>query len=160
VLKINDTAGAPVLNVFGGKITTYRKLAESSLEKIDGVLDKQTAPWTAGVSLPGGDFPVDQVANLQNELAGQLPFLNGFTIRRLIRQYGTQAANIFGEVSSIEDMGVDFGHGIYSREIDWAIKNEWVHNAQDFLWRRSKMGLRFDAGKHEKLEKYITQKLS
>ncbi|MEW7006315.1 glycerol-3-phosphate dehydrogenase [Lentilitoribacter sp. EG35] len=160
VLKINDTAGAPVLNVFGGKITTYRKLAESSLEKIDDVLDKQTAPWTAGVSLPGGDFPVDQVANLQNELAGQLPFLNGFTIRRLIRQYGTQTANIFGEVSSIEDMGVDFGHGIYSREIDWAIKNEWVHNAQDFLWRRSKMGLRFDTGKHEKLEKYITQKLS
>lgn len=160
VLKINESAGAPVLNVFGGKITTYRRLAQSALEKIDGVLKKQTTPWTAGVSLPGGDFPVDGVAALRDELVHQLPFLDGFTIRRLIRQYGTQSSGIFGEVSSVEDMGTDFGHGVYSREIDWAIENEWVHNADDFLWRRSKMGLRFEGGKHEELDAYIAKRLT
>lgn len=160
VLKVNETNGAPVLNVFGGKITTYRRLAESALEKIDGVLNKQTAPWTAGVHLPGGDFPVDGVEKLRDELASQLSFLDAFTIRRLIRQYGTQAAGIFEEVSSSEDMGVNFGHGIYSREIDWAVENEWVHNAEDFLWRRSKMGLRFEGGKHEALDKYIANRPS
>lgn len=159
VLKINETAGAPVLNVFGGKITTYRRLAQNALEKIDGVLNKQTNPWTAGVPLPGGDFPVDGVAKLRSELTNQLPFLNDFTIRRFIRQYGTQAADIFGGVSSVDGMGADFGQGIYSREIDWAIENEWVHSADDFLWRRSKMGLRFDGGKHEKLDEYIAKKL-
>lgn len=160
VLKINQSAGAPVLNVFGGKITTYRKLAESALEKIDGVLKKQTKPWTAGASLPGGDFPIDQVQRLRNELTAQLPFLDGFTIRRLIRQYGTLAIDMFKGVSSVKDMGIDFGHGIFSREVDWAIDNEWVHNAQDFLWRRSKMGLRFDGGKHEALDDYIAKKVS
>lgn len=160
VLKVNESVGAPVLNVFGGKITTYRRLAESALEKIDSVFKKQTLPWTAGVSLPGGDFPVDGVEKLRSELAIKLPFLDGFTIRRLIRQYGTQAAGMWGDVSSIEDMGQDFGHGIYSSEIDWAIENEWVHNADDFLWRRSKMGLRFKGGKHKELEKYIAAKLT
>jgi glycerol-3-phosphate dehydrogenase len=160
VLKINKTVGPPALNIFGGKITTYRKLAESALEKIDNELGKSTSKWTAGAALPGGDVAVDGISALQDALKAQLPFVSDFTIRRLIRQYGTQAIGIFEGVQSVEDMGQDFGQEIYAHEIDWAIDNEWVYCAEDFLWRRSKMGIRFEGGSHEALDSYIQGKIS
>lgn len=159
VLKVNKTIGPPTLNIFGGKITTYRKLAESALEKIDDELGRNTSNWTAGAALPGGDVAVDGIPALQEALKTQLPFVSDFTIRRLIRQYGTQAMGIFEDVKSVEDMGQDFGQGIYSREIDWAVDNEWVFCAEDFLWRRSKMGIRFEEGSHEVLDSYIQSKV-
>lgn len=156
VLSVNTSVGAPVLNVFGGKITTYRKLAESALELIDSVLGTDTKPWTAGACLPGGNFAFDGVKKLQAELGLKLPFLNSFTIRRYIRQYGTEAMEIFSNINSREDLGTEFGHEVYSVEIDWAIANEWVHSAEDFLWRRSKMGLRFSAEQTSTLNAYIS----
>lgn len=159
VLRVNTSAGAPVINVFGGKITTYRKLAENALVKIDNTLGRNTEKWTAGVFLPGGDVAVDGIPALENTLRNRIPFVNDFTIRRLIRQYGTQAISIFEDVQSIEDMGQNFDQGIYSREIDWSIENEWVYCAEDFLWRRSKMGIRFTDGLHEDLDNYIQEKL-
>lgn len=159
VLRVNTSAGAPLLNVFGGKITTYRKLAESALNEIDSTLELKTLKWTAGAFLPGGDVPVGGIKALQDALKKRLPFINDFTIRRLIRQYGTQASKIFQGVSSVEDLGKDFKQGIYSLEIDWAIKNEWVHCAEDFLWRRSKMGIRFTDGSHDELDSYIKNKI-
>ena len=159
VLRVNTSAGGPVLNVFGGKITTYRKLAESALNEIDSTLELKTLKWTAGAFLPGGDVPVGGIKALQDALKKILPFINDFTIRRLIRQYGTQASKIFQGVSSVEDLGKDFKQGIYSLEIDWAIENEWVHCAEDFLWRRSKMGIRFTDGSHDELDSYIKNKI-
>lgn len=158
VLRLNDSAGGPVLNIFGGKITTYRKLAETSLDIIDEVMDRETRPWTEGVALPGGDVAVDGIKKLQKNLAKQLPFLDAFTVRRLIRQYGTQCADIFANVSSKRGLGKQFGHGISAHEIDWAIANEWVYTAEDFLWRRSKMGLRLTKKQAADLDAYIKKK--
>ncbi|MEP3265180.1 MAG: glycerol-3-phosphate dehydrogenase [Hyphomicrobiales bacterium] len=158
VLRLNTSAGAPVLNIFGGKITTYRKLAESALEKIDETMAQKTEPWTAGTALPGGDVAVDGIEKLRKELAIQLPFLDSFTVRRLIRQYGTQCTEIFMEISSMDDLGEHFGHGLTSHEIDWGIANEWVHSAEDFLWRRSKMGLRLSKEQAGILDAYIKKK--
>lgn len=155
VLKINKTMGGPVLNVFGGKITTYRQLAESSLKLIDETFDRETQKWTAGASMPGGDFPVTGVQDLRDKLSKQMPFLDERTIKRLIRQYGTEAAGIFVDVKSKDDLGIDFGHGIFQRELDWAMEHEWVGEADDFLWRRSKMGLRLNKSEQTKINIYI-----
>ena len=160
VLKVNRTAGGPVLNIFGGKITTYRKLAESALGEVDGVLGQKTEGWTAGVPLPGGDFPHDGVEALRRELAEALPFFDGFTHRRLLRQYGTLAAGIFADAGDLEACGQNFGHGVTAREVDWAIDNEWVHSAEDFLWRRSKMGLRLSESEAAALNAYISGRVA
>ncbi len=155
VLTVNTTAGGPVLNVFGGKITTYRKLAESALEKIDATLSKPTTPWTAGVALPGGDFEIADAPRQLSAIAEALPFFDAFTHRRLLRQYGTQAVQIFDGVQTLEDCGTDFGHDLTAREVDWAIANEWVFAAEDMLWRRSKMGLRLNRAQQDALSTYI-----
>lgn len=158
VLSLNTSAGAPVLNVFGGKITTYRKLAEAAFEDIDAALSKVTKPWTAGVALPGGDVAVDGIKDLHRTLQTSIPDMDPFTVRRLIRQYGTQCSSIFNGINSKAQLGQQFGHGVTSHEIDWAIENEWVRNADDFLWRRSKMGIRFSDDQSTALEAYIKKK--
>ena len=155
-VKVNSSAGAPALNIFGGKITTYRRLAERVMSEIDQIMRKKTDPWTAGVALPGGDTSIEGVTELRQSLALQLPFLDKFTIRRLIRQYGTQCAFIFRNINSIDDLGEHFGHGLFAHEIDWAIANEWVQTAEDFLWRRTKLGLRLTKSQASVLEEYIT----
>ena len=159
VLKVNTSSGAPVLNIFGGKITTYRKLAESALVEIDQTLSRQTRRWTANAALPGGDFSVNGTDKLRADLANELPFMDPFTIRRLVRQYGTQCAEIFANVNSMDDLGIHFGHGVTAHEIDWAIAHEWVHTGDDFLWRRSKMGLRLSRDEARTLDDYIQKKI-
>lgn len=155
VLRVNKSVGGPVLNVFGGKITTYRRLAESALDLIDTELDRVTNKWTATSSMPGGNFAVDGVADLRMKLAAKLPFMDAKSIRRLVRQYGTDALKIFDNASSSEDLGRDFGNGISQRELDWAIANEWVRQAEDFLWRRSKLGLLTSERTVTKIDRYI-----
>lgn len=159
VLKINHSAGGPVLNVFGGKITTYRRLAESALDLIDVELKRKTQKWTATASMPGGDFPVNGVQDLRTELAIAFPFLPAFSISRLIRQYGTEALAIFEGCSCLEELGEDFGHGTFQHEIDWCIANEWVSQGDDFLWRRSKLGLRLDPKQSKRVDNYIRGQL-
>lgn len=160
VLSLNTSGGAPVLNIFGGKITTYRKLAEGSLDKIEECFACETKHWTAGVALPGGSVAINGIDALRDDLAKQLPFFDGFTTRRLIRQYGTQASEIFASVKTKNDLGKIFVNGISSIELDWAIENEWVKCAEDFLWRRSKMGLRVSKAETVAIEKYIASKLA
>ena len=145
VIKLDETGGEPVLNIFGGKITTYRRLAEAAMDKIVPFLSPDTGIWTAGVPEPGGDFAVDGVAALTDELRAQVPFLAERDAARLIRAYGTDAAQIFAGMRQAADLGQDFGAGITARELDWAIKHEWVQSAEDYIWRRSKLGLRLTA---------------
>ncbi len=144
VLKLNETGEAPALNIFGGKITTYRRLAESAIAKFEHFFPHIEEKWTKRVALPGGDFEHDQVQELANRLQTQIPDLAPKTAQRLIRAYGTDAFELSKNATNIEDLGQDFGHGIYARELDWVITNEWVKTADDFLWRRTKMGLRVD----------------
>ncbi|WP_420863371.1 glycerol-3-phosphate dehydrogenase [Algirhabdus cladophorae] len=141
VLTLNDD-GAPLLNIFGGKITTYRKLSEQVLSKIGPFFPHMTGDWTAGVALPGGDFPVADVPKLIQRLAQDYPFLDGFWAKRLIRAYGTLAWDVLGQATQASDLGKAFGASLTAREVQWLMDHEFVHSADDVLWRRSKLGLR------------------
>ncbi|WP_425040753.1 glycerol-3-phosphate dehydrogenase [Primorskyibacter sp. S187A] len=152
-LKV-DANGAPLLNIFGGKITTYRRLAESALEKIGGHL-KVEAPWTAGVALPGGDFPVDGVDALISELQEAHPFLTDRWARRLIRAYGTDAKTVLEGSSAAADLGEDFGATLTAREIDYLMDVEYARTAEDVIWRRSKLGLRLTTAQVSAIEAYM-----
>ncbi len=156
VLEVDRSTGGPILNIFGGKITTYRRLAEHALDLIDVEFKRQTKKWTAKAAMPGGNFPVDGVKSLVDKLSKKLPFLSDKTINRLIRQYGTEADIIFEGCSSLDDLGQNFGNGIFQRELDWTIKNEWVLQADDFLWRRTKLGLCVCEDQRKKVDEYIS----
>ena len=160
LLKINETAGAPMLNIFGGKITTYRRLAESALEKITPFFSKPAEKWTAGVALPGGDFPVDGVPKLIEKLQSQFPFLSPRWATRLIKGYGTEAFDVLGDASTKDDLGVDFGATLTSREVTWLMQNEYAHSAEDIVWRRSKLGLRMTPDEIEKLDLWMAKALT
>jgi glycerol-3-phosphate dehydrogenase len=153
-----ENGAAPLLNIFGGKITTYRKLAEAALAKIAEALPGVGQDWTAGVALPGGDFPVADVKKLQDRLAADYPFLSSYAVRRLIRAYGTEAWDVLGKADSAKNLGQDFGATITERELDWTIANEWVRCGDDFLWRRTKLGLRLDEAQREAVDVYIRDK--
>jgi len=155
VLKTDRSAGAPVLHVFGGKITTYRRLAEAALARIGGVLPAKEGDWTAGVPLPGGDFPVDGVASLTDDLRQRYPFLDAFWARRLIRAYGTEAAQVLGEARSAADLGRDFGATLFEAEVRWLMAHEFARSADDILWRRSKLGLRLSPDQATELARWI-----
>lgn len=154
VLKVDGTE-APLLNVFGGKITTYRRLAEAALEKIVPFFPAATGPWTAGVPLAGGDFPVDGVEDLVAGLQADYPFLTPFWAKRLVRAYGTEAREMLGQAQTAGDLGEDFGATITARELDRAVELEWVETAEDFVWRRTKLGLRLGPAQIDRIDAYI-----
>ncbi len=140
-----DSDGAPILSVFGGKITTYRKLSESALDKIVPFLKPTQGDWTSGVPLAGGNFPVADVPRLIRELKIRFPFLTDYTCRRLIRAYGTEAATLLGNARSDADLGRAFGAGLTEVEVRWLMTREYARRAEDVVWRRSKLGLRLSA---------------
>ncbi|MEB8387367.1 glycerol-3-phosphate dehydrogenase [Rhodobacteraceae bacterium KMM 6894] len=144
VLRVNDD-GAPLLNVFGGKITTYRRLAESALGKLRAFFPQAGADWTAGVSLPGGDLPVDGVDALVQDLCAGYPFLNGKWALRLVRAYGTEAAKLLGAAKTASDLGLDFGATLTEAELRWMVANEYAQTGDDVLWRRTRLGLKLTA---------------
>ncbi len=155
VLNLRDQSGAPMLNVFGGKITTYRKLAEHALDKIAPVFGKPVVGWTAGVPLPGGNFPVDGVDAQIASLKDQYRFLDDFWARRLIRAYGTEAKEILGDAETPEDLGQDFGANLTAREINWLMTHEFARRAEDVVWRRSKLGLRLSSDQIKLLDYWM-----
>jgi glycerol-3-phosphate dehydrogenase len=141
-LKLDTSAGAPMLNIFGGKITTYRRLAESALDKIAAKLPVGQGPWTAGVPLPGGDFPVDGVAALIASLRAAYPFLTEAWAKRLVRAYGTEAQDVLDGAVSEQDLGQNFGATLTEVEVLWLMDKEFARCAEDVVWRRNKLGLR------------------
>ncbi|WP_028003762.1 glycerol-3-phosphate dehydrogenase [Sinorhizobium meliloti] len=154
VLRV-ENGDAPLLNVFGGKLTTYRRLAESALEKIGETIGEKGKKWTAVSHLPGGDFPAagydDEVAKLRT----RYPFLTASHARRLVRLYGTRAAQLLGNAASEADLGKHFGADLYAAEVDWLIVQEWALRAEDVLWRRTKLGLKFSRAQTAELEEYM-----
>ncbi|MFT4960275.1 MAG: glycerol-3-phosphate dehydrogenase [Paracoccaceae bacterium] len=152
VLKVNADGGAPLLNVFGGKITTYRKLAEAALAKIRPFFAEVGPNWTAGVSLPGGDFPVDGVAVLIADLRQEYSFLDGLWARRLIRAYGTEARLILGDAETAQGLGRAFAATLTEREITWLMEKEYARTAEDVVWRRSRLGLRMSKAEIAELD--------
>lgn len=154
-LKVDETGGAPVLNVFGGKITTYRRLAESALEKIGAHFPGLAGPWTKGKSLPGGDFPVDGVYTLIADLRAAHPYLTAKWARRMVRAYGTEAARILAGSKTPADLGIDFGATLTEAEVVWLMEHEYARRAEDVVWRRSKLGLRLDQGQVAALDEWM-----
>lgn len=133
----------PVLSVFGGKITTYRRLAEAAMATLRPFFPMAGGAWTSSAPLPGGDFPWDGAATVQAALQRRYSFLPPHTARRLVRAYGTLATEMLGEAQSATDLGRVFGVDLTEREVDWLVRTEWARTADDVLWRRSKLGLRF-----------------
>ena len=157
-LKVDRSGGAPMLNIFGGKITTYRRLAESALEKIGGEIEVKKGAWTASSSLPGGNFAVDGVADLIARLRGDHPFLTGPWARRLVRAYGTDAARVLAGARSSRDLGRDFGATLTEAEILWLMENEFARTAEDVVWRRSKLGLRLEDAQIAALDAWMAER--
>ncbi len=152
-----DENGPPILNVFGGKITTYRKLAEHAMEKIVPFFPGTKSAWTAGVTLPGGDFAVDGFDAMVAGLQKDFPFLDDRWARRLVRAYGTEARQILGHAQSAEDLGQTFGFNLTEAEVRWLMTHEYARRAKDVLWRRSKLGLRFSDAEAEALDIWMQE---
>jgi glycerol-3-phosphate dehydrogenase len=131
-----------LLSVFGGKLTTYRRLAEATMARLARFYPGMRGAWTAGVPLPGGDFPWNGRERLLADLAQRYPFLSGRMCRRLIRAYGTLATEMLGDARDIAALGGWLGADLTLREVDWLVRTEWAQTAEDILWRRSKLGLR------------------
>jgi glycerol-3-phosphate dehydrogenase len=156
VLKVEGGDGqAPLLNIFGGKLTTYRRLAESALEKIGDAIGEKGECWTARSRLPGGDFAVDGFDAEVKGLVAQFPFLAPAHARRLVRLYGTRAKAMLEGAKTVDDLGRHFGSDLYEREVRWLMKEEWARHAEDVLWRRTKRGLHLTAAEAAALEDYM-----
>ena len=153
VLKLDaEGAAPPLLTIFGGKITTYRRLAEAVLEKLGEHLPRPSgkpAGWTATVPLPGGDFARDGFERELAALAARYGFLQQAQLRRLLRLYGTQARVLLGDARVASDLGRDFGAGLTEAELDYLVREEWARTGDDVLWRRTKLGLRLDPAARE-----------
>jgi glycerol-3-phosphate dehydrogenase len=161
VLKVDgDAASGAVVNVFGGKLTTYRRLSESVMEKIEGVLGARGEPWTKGSRLPGGTFePLAFDAELRR-LGKDYPQLPSPLLRRLLRQYGSEARTLLGEAQSLDQLGTHFGDTLYQREVDYLIAVEWARAGEDVLWRRTKLGLRIGKDDAARLARYVEDNVS
>jgi glycerol-3-phosphate dehydrogenase len=156
VLDLEAASGeAPLLSVFGGKITTYRRLAEHALEKLQPFLEFPAQSWTAGKALPGGDIPDLDFERFLTDLQRRKPFLPAPLARRLARAYGTRVDALLGPARHLTDLGPDLGGGLTRAEVDYLVAVEWACTADDILWRRSKLGLHAPAGTAARLAAYL-----
>jgi len=141
VLRLQAEGGAPMLSVLGGKLTTYRVLAEDALEQLAPLLGNHAHRWTHDATLPGGDFPVDGFARLAKRYARHWPWLGDVTAARYARAYGTRTERLMEGAYGEDDMGRSFGAGLTEREARYLVQEEFARTAEDILWRRSKLGL-------------------
>jgi glycerol-3-phosphate dehydrogenase len=142
IFDLDAPAGdAPLLTVFGGKITTYRKLAEHALDKLRPVMAIEAAAWTADAPLPGGDIPNEDFETFLVELQRARPWLPADLAHRYARAYGTRVDAVLGQAQRLDDLGEPLGDGLYAAEVDYLVREEWALSAEDILWRRSKLGL-------------------
>jgi glycerol-3-phosphate dehydrogenase len=155
VLKLDHAAGAaPVLMIYGGKITTYRRLAEEALDHFAPFFSLKPN-WTGGVPLPGGDFPHDGVPQQVAQALARWSFLGEARALRMVRAYGTRLQAVLGEARTADDLGEDFGAGLSAVEVRYLMRYEWARTADDVLWRRSKLGLHMSAAQREAAARFM-----
>lgn len=148
--------GAPLLGVWGGKITSYRHVAEAAVNLLARRLPALSGPaWTAGAPLPGGDFPADAQDDLVETLCAEYAFLTDQEALRIARAYGTRAARWLGKARDRADLGRDFGAGLSETEVAWLRSEEWATTAEDVLWRRTKLGLHMTAEQRAELTEFM-----
>lgn len=146
---------APLVNIFGGKLTTFRTLSEQVLLHIEEAIGRKGKAWTAYAPLPGGEFHPTDFEEKLTEFHSAYPFLEYAHARRLFKAYGTDAWTVLGEARSLDDLGRHFGHDLYEREVDYATVSEFATSAQDIIWRRSKLGLHLSAEEVAALEEFV-----
>ena len=150
-----DRDQAQLVNIFGGKLTTYRRLSEEATDQVCGMLGKDASSWTEGVPLPGGEFPPDSFETEASILHDTFPWAFRVHTDRLFATYGLRAHAILRDAESYEDLGICFGADLYEREVAYLIEKEFARSADDVLWRRTKLGLRLDAGERRKLDRWM-----
>ena len=156
-LKLDERFGeAPLLTVYGGKITTYRRLAEEALARLAHFFPR-SRPWTAHSPLPGGDFVYDGVETLVERTQRTWRFLTADHARRLVDAYGTRVDRVLGAASGLDDLGMRFGADLTAAELRYLMSKEWAQTADDVLWRRSKLGLRLTAEQAARLDRFMAQ---
>jgi glycerol-3-phosphate dehydrogenase len=157
VFELDTPGGAPLLSIYGGKITTYRRLAEQALERLSPYLRSAKARdgWTAKSALPGGGLAVSAIAALASELQRGYPFLSPAHAGRLAHAYGTRANMVLGTAKSLNDLGASFGATLTESEVRYLMTNEWARTAEDIVWRRSKLGLRLSASEVVAIDDWI-----
>lgn len=159
-LDLNQASGkAPLLSIFGGKITTYRRLAEHSMEQLAPFFQYHRKSWTGSEPLPGGQITDGDFNLFYMNFRKHVPFLNEMTAKRIAHAYGTDAFEVLNKVASKEELGTDFGHGLTQREVDYLIEQEWATTVDDILWRRTKLGLYFSKDEIQALQNYLNEKL-
>jgi glycerol-3-phosphate dehydrogenase len=146
---------APLLTIYGGKLTTYRKLAQHALRKILPRLGREPKKWTSGAPLPGGDMPGADFAAFHRALGAEFPFLPPELAQRYARLYGTRAREMLKDARSLADLGECLGADLYARELAFLRETEWARSADDVLWRRTKLGLLLTAEQRAKIAKLI-----
>ena len=156
-LELSDpAAGATLLSVFGGKITTYRHLAQEAVNLLATRLPAlRKQGWTRNQALPGGDFPIDGLDALKSSLASRYPFLGASDVDRIARAYGTRSERWLGAAQGWQALGQDFGAGLTKAEVDYLVAEEWAVSADDVLWRRTKLGLRLSEEQRAALAAYL-----
>ena len=156
--EVSDPSeGAPILSVFGGKITTFRTLAQEAVDRMaERIPALAGAHWTDLQPLPGGNFSVNEVANRIADLKARYPFLEHDWAERLIHCYGTLAPEILSDAKNLTDCGEHFGHGLTAREVQYLMAHEWAQTAEDVLWRRTKLGLRLSQAETSLLAQYMS----
>jgi glycerol-3-phosphate dehydrogenase len=159
-LEMQHVAGAPLLSVYGGKITTYRRLAEHALSLLLPELGgNESAPWTDREPLPGGDMPDADLARFEAHALARWPQLPPALITRLARHYGTRMAHILGAARQLDDLGRRFGEQLTLAEVRYLVETEWARSAEDILWRRSRLGLTLPASAVHDLQEAVAQLL-
>jgi glycerol-3-phosphate dehydrogenase len=147
-----------MLSIFGGKITTYRKLAEHALGLLRPHLPAAGADWTAGATLPGGDMPGQDFDAFVASLVASRPELPRPLLRRLARAYGTRVSALLGDARTMADLGQGFGGDLTAAEIDYLVAEEWAATAEDILYRRSKLGLHLPSDGLARIDAYLTER--
>jgi len=138
-----DRTPAPLLSVFGGKITTYRKLSEDAVNMLGGVLGNTAPAWTQSATLPGGDVPEGSFAVFLRTLERRYSWLPGNVRRRYAHAYGTRITRVLGDAVRLSDLGAEVLPQLYERELEYLCREEFARTSEDILWRRSKLGLHY-----------------
>lgn len=148
---------APLLSVFGGKITTYRRLAEEAMSHLHGPLGFTHGDWTAGAPLPGGDMAEPDAGTFETSLRAQLPWLPQALAHRYARTYGTRTHVLIGEANSLDGLGQRICGDLYEAELRYLVQYEWARTAQDVLWRRTKLGLHVGKDGEASVQRWFAQ---
>jgi glycerol-3-phosphate dehydrogenase len=158
-LEVQHAAGAPLLSVYGGKITTYRRLAEHALSLLQEELGLEAEAWTDREPLPGGDMPDADFARFEAHALARWSQLPPALVKRLASHYGTRMARILGAARTLDDLGRRFGDQLTQAEVEYLVETEWARSADDILWRRSRLGLDVPASAVHDLQEAVAQLL-